>query len=289
MPNDFYGLATHAVENEFLRVEFLTDAGPRLVRLFLRGSDENWLAELPNKKLATPLGDYFFRGGHRLWYTPEQIPATYQPDNHGVRIELFANGVRLHQPPEPLTGIRKSIALELNAMRAGLTLTHRLENAGTQNIELAPWAITMLPLGGVAILPQTIGAVDEAGLLANRNVVLWAYTRLDDARLELRDAVMRIHARAELPPCKIGYFNRAGKIGYWRGGGLFVKKFAAKPDERHPDLHCNIEVYCNDKFIELETLGPLTRLAPGAAVEHIEHWIFYNDIFNIEQIEELMQ
>lgn len=276
MNDDFYGLAAHTVENEHLRVQVLTTAGPRLVRLFLRGAKENWLAETPRKKVSTPRGDYFFRGGHRLWYAPEKIPHTYQPDNDGVTLEATADGVRLHQPPEPLTGIRKSIAIRLAHERAALTLTHRIENAGAQPVELAPWAITMLKLGGVAILPQPVGAVDEHGLLPNRHLVLWSYTRIGDPRLELGDDFIRIHARADLPACKIGYLNRAGWIAYWRDGVLFVKRFAPCADEPHVDSNCNAEAYCNDEFVELETLAPFVRLEPGQSITHDETWEFYS-------------
>jgi hypothetical protein len=289
MPNDFYGLPTRTIENKFLRLQFLTNAGPRIVRLFLNGSQENWFAELPNKKMATPLGDYFFRGGHRLWYAPEKMPQTYQPDNAPIEIEEIPNGARLSQSPETLTGIRKSITIQLDTHRAALTLTHHLKNTGTQSIELAPWAITMLKLGGVAILPQNVGAVDEHALLPNRNLILWQYTRIDDSRLELRDDFIRIHARPELPPCKIGYLNRAGWMAYWRNDILLVKRFAPQPDQPHPDFDCNAEVYCNDEFIELETLAPMRCLMPNETVEHVETWEFYRGVKNIEQIQELMK
>lgn len=285
MSNDYYGWRTHSIENDFLRLECLADAGPRLVRLFLRGSEENWFAEVPAKKVTTPLGDYFFRGGHRLWYAPEKIPQTYQPDNTPIHIESLADGVRLHQPPEPLTGICKHIEIHLHAGRAALTLIHSLENTGTQSIELAPWALTMLKLGGIAILPQTMGAVDEHGLLPNRNLVLWQYTRINDPRLEWHDDVIRLHARAELPPCKIGYLNRAGWMAYWRNGILFVKRFVPQPAALHPDLNCNAEVYCNDEFIELETLAPMQRLEPQQSIEHTETWEFYTDVHTLEQIQ----
>jgi hypothetical protein len=139
MSTDFYGLPTRAIENKFLRLEFLTDAGPRIVRLFLRGSNENWLAELPQNKIATPLGDYFFRGGHRLWYAPEKIPQTYQPDNARIVIEEIKDGVRLQQFPEPLTGTRKQIEIQLGAGSSALTLTHRIVIAGRLAVELATW------------------------------------------------------------------------------------------------------------------------------------------------------
>ena len=31
-------------------------------------------------------------------------------------------------------------------------------------------------------------------------------------------------------------------------------------------------------MLELETLGPLTKLAPGAALEHVERWTLHRDI-----------
>lgn len=289
MTSNFYGLPTRAIENNFLHVEFLTDTGPRIVRLFLNGSSENILAEVPEKIVSTPLGDYFFRGGHRLWYAPEKIPQTYQPDNDGVTIEGIGDGVRLHQPAEPRTGIRKSIEICLHANRAALTLTHRIENTGLESLVLAPWALTMLNLGGVAILPQTIGAVGEHGLLPNRNLILWQYTHIDDSRLALADDFIRVHARAQLPPCKIGCLNRAGWMAYWRDEILFVKRFTAHAEQPHFDFNCNAEVYCNDEFIELETLAPMRQLEPHETVEHIETWELYTDVRSIDHIRELMK
>ncbi len=54
-----------------------------------------------------------------------------------------------------------------------------------------------------------------------------------------------------------------------------VKRFAPHADQPHPDFNCNAEVYCNAQFIELETLAPLVKLAPGQAVTHDETWEFY--------------
>jgi hypothetical protein len=288
MPKDFFGLPTRAIENNFLRLEFLVDAGPRIVRLSLAGSSENVLAELPRKKIETPLGDYFLRGGHRLWHSPEAMPRTYLMDNAGVTIESIADGVRLRQPTESLTGITKSIEIRLDSNRPLATITHRLQNDGTETVEFAPWAITMLPLGGVAILPQNVGAIDTHSLLPNRNLVFWSYTRVNDARLELNDDAIRVRARADLPPCKIGYFNRRGWIAYWRNNILFVKRFTPQIAQAHPDYNCNAEMYCNDEFIELETLAPLARIAPGQSAAHVETWELRSGV-TLDSVSELMK
>ena len=279
MSEDFYGLRTRSIGNKLLRLDYLLDAGPRIVRLILGQSGENWMAELPNNVVQTEYGAYHFYGGHRLWHSPEAMPRTYFPDNQAVIVEELAGGVRLLQPTaEPHTGIRKSIEVRLQSDRAALTILHRLQNEGTQDVEFAPWAITQLKQGGIAILPQTLGSLDPAGLLPNRHVVLWPYTRVHDPRLELHDDLVLIRAQPLQPPCKIGYFNRRGWVGYLQNGAFFVKRFQARLDRAHPDYGCNAEVYCNDQFIELETLGPLAQLQPGDSTTAEETWEFFTDL-----------
>lgn len=272
IPGDYYGLPTQILRNAHLRLEFLAVAGPRLVRLSLADSADNLLAEAPDFTVPTPYGPYRFRGGHRLWHAPEAMPRTYSLDDTGLTVEPLPDGVCLTQPTEPHTGIRKRIEIHLHAERPALTLHHHLTNESLWPVELAPWAITQLQLGGIGLLPQPVGPVDEAGLLPNRRVVLWPYSRWNDARLQLADDVVLVRGETIQPPFKIGYLNTHGWIGYWRAGVLFSKRFDLPGDGPYPDFGCNVEVYCNDIFFELETLGPLQRLEPGATASHLEVW-----------------
>ena len=77
MRDDYFGLPYNSLRNPFLQLDYLTTAGPRLVGLYLAGRSENLLAELPNVISKTPLGDFRFLGGHRLWHAPEAHPRTY--------------------------------------------------------------------------------------------------------------------------------------------------------------------------------------------------------------------
>ncbi len=278
MQGDFYGLPTCILHSPHLRLEYLTKAGPRIVRLYLKGSDENQLAEVPDMKWETPYGDFFLRGGHRLWHAPEAFPRTNVPDNEGLTAEETNKGVRLCQPTEPDTGIRKSIEIHLHPDRPAVTLYHRLDNDGLWPIELAPWAITQMPLGGVAVLPQQIGPLDESGLQPNRHLVLWPYTRWHDQRLQPHDDYVLFQGQADPVACKVGYLNRHGWIGYLRGAVLFCKRFEPQVTQPHPDFGCNVQVYAQDRFIELETLAPLQRLAPGQSATHVERWEFYTGL-----------
>jgi hypothetical protein len=85
-----------------------------------------------------------------------------------------------------------------------------------------------------------------------------------------------IRALPNLPPFKIGVFNPDGWTVYCAGNVLFRKAFTVQTGRRFPDLNCNAEVYCDENFIELETLGPLQRLAPGDSATLNETWEICN-------------
>ncbi len=274
--SDFHGEPTRVLENQFVQLEYLAHSA-RVVRL-TPGGKANLFADLGRTPVQTPYGSFYFRGGHRLWHSPEAMPRTYIPDNEGALINEIRNGVRIQMPAEPWTHIAKSIEIELNPDRPQVILRHELRNDGAWTVEFAPWALTMFRLGGVGIFPQPIGNVDEAGLLSNRRLSLWPYTRIGDPRLQLRDDLILVHATPSLPPIKFGYLNPLGWMGYWLEGVLFVKRFNVEATAVYPDHGCNAESYCNDQFIELETLGPLTKLEPGTSVLHAETWEVYTEL-----------
>ena len=133
-----------------------------------------------------------------------------------------------------------------------------------------------------------IGNVDAAGLLPNRQISLWPYTRLNDPRLSLRDDYVIFKADA-LPPFKMGYFNPHGWLAYWLDGILFRKTFDVQPNLLHPDNNCNAELYCGDQFVELESLAPLTILNPGTSVDHVETWDVFDGMKSLpEDVQQLL-
>ena len=265
--SDFHGELTRVLENQFVQLEVLANSA-RIVR-FAPTDKTNLFADMGQSTIQTPYGNFYFRGGHRLWHSPEAMPRTYMPDNEGAAVSELPHGVRIDMPAEPWTQIAKSMEIRLNPDQPQIILLHELRNDGPWTVEFAPWALTMLRLGGVGIFPQPTGNADAAGLLANRQLTLWPYAQLADPRLKLRDDFVLVHADPKLPPFKFGCFNRHGWAGYWLDGVFFVKRFDVSVDaQSYPDGGCNVESYFNDQFIELETLGPLTKLEPGKSVFH---------------------
>jgi hypothetical protein len=262
-------MTKHILKNDFLEIEYLTEA-LRISGLTPAGKT-NLFADLSHQPpIPTPYGDFYFRGGHRLWHSPEAMPRTYTPDQP-VTVTELPNGVLLETQTEPNTGIRKRIEIHLAANEPTVTLTHTLINDGLWAVELAPWAITQFRLGGIAVLPMPVGNLDAAGLLPNRQLSFWSYARLNDPRLSLRDDFILFHADT-LPPFKIGYFNPHGWLAYYVDGVLFKKSFGAQTNTTYPDNNSNAELYCNERFVEFESLSPLVKLYPGVSVSHQERW-----------------
>jgi hypothetical protein len=167
--SDYHGLSTRHLVSNSLELDCLETAGPRIVRLSYKGS-KNLLAEVPQITIPTPYGEYHYIGGHRLWYSPEAKPRSYIPDNDGVTISELPDGVMLDGKTEIATGIHKRVEVHLNPNRPQVTLKHTLTNEGIWDVELAPWAITMFRLGGVAILPTRIENPEMEQLLPNRHL-----------------------------------------------------------------------------------------------------------------------
>jgi hypothetical protein len=271
--SDFQGLPTRILNNGLINLEFLAEAGPRIVRLSAFGK-ENLFADIPTT-VNTHYGDFFFRGGHRLWHAPEALPRTYIPDNDGLSIEELTDGVRLKGSTEMGTGITKVIEIHLSIDQAAVTLKHTLRNDNLWQVELAPWALTMFKLGGTVILPQPVGNTDQYGLMNNRILALWPYAHINDPRLVLRDDFILIYAATSPSALKIGYYNPHGWMAYWLNGILFRKKFDVSSGAAYPDNGCNAESYCNGRFVELESLGPLVELEAGGEVNLAETWELY--------------
>jgi hypothetical protein len=58
-----------------------------------------------------------------------------------------------------------------------------------------------------------------------------------------------------------------------------VKRYeAVAGPAAYPDFGCTFETFTNADILELETLGPLTTLAPGESVSHTERWTAHRDV-----------
>ena len=260
-----------------------TDVGPRIIRFGFDG-EENEFKEFDEQLGRTGGDDWRLYGGHRLWHAPEEPVRTYVADNTPITVEEDHQGfVRLVQPAEPLAGIHKEIDIALDA-EAGhgnghATVTHRLRNANLWPVELAPWALSVMAPGGVAIVPQPPRGPHEENLRPANSLTLWAYTDMSDPRWYWGQKYVLLRQDSSMSrPQKAGVLVTDGWAAYARGGHLFVKSFDYIPGATYPDFGCNVEVFTNADMLEVESLAPLVTLDPGQAIEHVEHWFLFKGV-----------
>ncbi len=261
------------LSNGTVEVVVTTDVGPRVVGYQFAGR-ENVLGEAPEASIETPWGAWRPLAGHRLWAAPEAAPRSYVPDNDPLGFEEDGErGIRLLQPVERPTGLQKQLTITLDAEGSGVRLSHRITNRGLWPVELSPWALTIMRGGGEAIIPQEPYGAHPEFLLPARQIALWPYTDLSDPRWTLGRRYIRLRTDDARPePQKLGVANKRGWAGYRLGETLFVKRFGYREGASYPDLGCNCEVFTAGSFIEVESLAPLTLLAPGESAEHVERW-----------------
>jgi hypothetical protein len=268
---DFHGRPTRRLENGHCWLEALVEAGPRIVRFGLAGQ-ESILAETPNAVWDQGYGPFELFGGHRLWFAPE-TPECSIPESSGVTLETlpdWPNGLALVGPVQSQVGLRKRVEIRLATDAARVDLRHVLQFQGDRSVELAPWPITQLKLGGTACI-ELPRAAETGSLRPNRLLALWEYSSWSDERLGVVDGLVTVRATAG-PRLKIGGRSHAGVLSYERDGLRFTKTFQPRLDEPHADLGCNFEIYADEACVELETLGPLVCLSPGEATVHEERW-----------------
>lgn len=268
----------YRISNAWMELIVTSDVGPRVLRCGFVGG-QNLFKEFPEQLGQSGEGEFRARGGHRLWKAPEDLGSTWIADNHAVEIAPNSDGLTAIAPVEAASGLQKQIDIHLAQSDCSATVKHRIRNCSETSIPLAPWALTVMAPGGLAIagFPQRAQYPDV--LLATNPLVMWAYTDFSDSRWKLMRKYLALRQDANCrSPQKAGLFGENSWACYLLNGELFVKGTKADAGERYADFGCSLELFTNDEFLELETLGPLRTLAPGEMIEHVEQWSLHRGI-----------
>jgi hypothetical protein len=149
-----------------------------------------------------------------------------------------------------------------------------LRNKNLWEVEAAPWALTVMNGPGRGIFPQE-PAIRQ--LLPVRPMVMWGYTDMKDKRWNWGTKYVQIKCDPKATtPQKFGIMNTPGWAAYCREGMLFVKRLPFDAKASYPDFGCNTECYTQGGMLEVESLGPLSKIPAGGKVEHTEHWYLFD-------------
>jgi hypothetical protein len=247
------------------RLGIATDFGPRVTSLRWGESPELLARFGPELVLEYDGGAYPFRGGHRLWASPEVAEITYASDDHECVVSETNGEVTVTAPADP-AGLLKELRVSHDG--ESLVIDHSIAAASGDPARLAAWGITQFPLGGTAIVP-VVGA--DTAPSANRYLVIWPYTSIEDQRVTIYDDAIEMEA-VQGPPLKFGVGPSPGRLGYFQEGLLFIKEIEPATGREVPDYGAAGQVYIGEDFCELESVGGLTDLSDGQEALLRERW-----------------
>jgi hypothetical protein len=254
------------------------DVGPRVIRFAFVGG-QNLFKEFTEQLGKTGETKWQARGGHRVWAAPEDPVLTYPADNFPVRIQTSGDSITATAPVEKMTGLEKTIVVKLAATGTGVDVLHRIKNSGSKPADLAVWALTMMAQGGTGIHGFPPRGKHPDILSPTNPLVMWAFTNFSDKRWHFTKKYVTLRQDPKATDAqKTGTFNPNTWGAYLLGSDLFIKRASADPKRPYADFGCSFETFTNADILELETLGPLIKLQPGASAEHTEHWTLHRNI-----------
>lgn len=271
----------YRLSNEQVELIVVADIGPRIIS-FRQLQSKNILKEFPQALGVTGGDTWRIYGGHRFWHAPEYPPRTHYPDNVPVQVEHDSTTLTLTTPLQD--GIQKQLEVSLD-FDSRVTLLHRLTNHTIWDIEMAPWALTVMASEGTAIIPLPDPLAHTERVTPTNTLSLWGYTNLADPRWTWHpDRILVSQKPALVHPQKIGVRVTKGWLGYTHPNGFFVKTFEYDATATYPDWGASVEIFVDGNILELETLGPLVRLTPSQSTTHTERWAIHDAISDIDKI-----
>jgi hypothetical protein len=209
-------------------------------------------------------------GGDKAWPSPQaswpQIISRGWPPPRGfdgLPHEALIEGtaVVLVSPVDPDFGIRVRRQIELQPDRPVMTITTRYEKISGPPVETGVWVITQVkdPVAIYVLLPA---AAHSAAGYVRQSDELPANFKLENGLIALTRDPKKNH--------KIG--TLAGSLVWVGHTELLRIDSALVPGGKYPDDGSSAEIYTNLDplaYVELELLGPLTRMAVGDKIERL--------------------
>ena len=274
-----YGRVMHITDG-VCEVKVTLDLGPRVVYCGLCGKQNVFFCDLErntgNKKpeMEKYYGKdryWYLYGGYRLWMSPEVSPQTYYPDNEEVEYVIKGDTVTFIPPLQTENQLQTLFSLTLHG-NGKITVNNRMINFSSKKKEGAAWALCAMAKNTYTFALQS---ETDTGLLPNRTLILWPYTKIDDERLTIRDRLISIKQDPKADRAlKVGFNNEAGvTVTLTPDDTAFIQRFKTDhKNAKYPDGGCSAEIYSCADFTESEALSPLQTILPGHCLDFSLEW-----------------
>lgn len=182
-------------------------------------------------------------------------------------------GARLTSDVDPATGLRlvRDFALADDSSR--LTCAQTIRNESGTTIDVCHWGRTLVPGGGVALVPLTEPSRFPNGYVMYDTDAPKIDFAPSDPAVVVADGMLQVIGTPLHP--KLGMDSTAGWLAYLPPSGpMFVKRFPVFPDRVYNEVAgLTVSLWCfEDRVCEIEPIGPRERLAPGEEAAFTEEW-----------------
>lgn len=270
------------ISNDEAELMVTVDVGPRIIsykrtggeNLFFADTEKINISDDPSIEKTFGAKVYWFKGGHRMWGTPEDMPLTYVPDDVPVDWKEENGAVVFTQRPQPIADWQYEMTVRLADKGTDVTVGMKITNLRDEIRETGAWGISQMKKNGtcICVLNKDLSVCP----LSDKILVLWPYNKLNDERFYMGENFVALSQSPDAPVAfKFGTNCTVGQAAYvanTEGKDVFIKKFGYTPGVKYPDNGCNFESYSSDVMLEVETLGEMKKIGKGEFVEHTEQW-----------------
>jgi hypothetical protein len=286
------------LENETVRVTLGHQCGGRVLEYSRQGANvmaldadqAGWMPE-KGKPEVDPRGGRFDFGPEKVLPAHPTLwlgPWSAQVDAAGV--------ARLTSAVDGPTGAQLVREFELDPVSSHLRCTQTITNTTAEERAWFHWGRTLAVGGGICVVPLTPPSRFPSGYVMYQDGWTLDYKPVDPA-IRSRDGFLEIMDTPEFP--KLCIDSYAGWFAYLtKSDRLLVKRFPTYRDRMYADIvGPTVSIwYFEDRYCELEPIGPEERLAPGESASFTEDWWLLpyefpkrRDALDLRQIADLVQ
>jgi len=223
--------------------------------------------------LRPPHKNGFF--GIRSWFLePIQTDDSPLPALQAAKAnKVTENHLVLTAKAEKKTGLQLSMEISLDDKRPVMQIRHGFKNLKKKTRKLAAWGLTVLPHGGVGVIPWRSQERDV------RQLLMWHYTDGADPAIIVGQNALGVDCRIKphTSPLKVGTHTNEGWVAALFDHMAIKCSSPYEPGAEYPESGANITAYRTPAqmryaFFEIEVVGPLCDVAPGQTL-YLDHTV----------------
>ncbi len=199
--------------------------------------------------------------GSTLWTSPQSDwgwppPPEFDDVPYGASLSDDGEAVVLQGPPGVASGIALAKRFALDAASGAVVVEYAATNVGSRVRALALWEVSRVPPRGITFFPTGAGT---AGTLPLHRIGRGTWYEHDPS--VLTDSGSKSYGDGS-----------GGFIAHAHAGLLFVKTYDDLGPERQAPGEGEVEVYGNNRYVEVELQGAYVALQPGETTRWTVRW-----------------